>query len=159
MEMYSVSGIKVVNEISDLFEKIKQSVNDTGRDKEACGLIFGYKEYSLKSLPRPDIFRLTDYQAVDNMLESSTSFMVDPEILIRTLIKYEDEEGKELVAIIHSHPGQSNTPSATDFKFMNYWRIPWFISKNDPSELKDVRVFIMENGQIKEILVVINKKK
>ncbi|MHA2294919.1 MAG: Mov34/MPN/PAD-1 family protein [Candidatus Hodarchaeales archaeon] len=145
MKKYPFSAVKVVNEIPGLLGKMIRNIQRTGSRMEACALIFGFKE--------PGMFRLTDYQEVDNTLESSTSFLVDPEKLVNMLVRFEDEWGKELVSIIHSHPGHSNTPSIKDLKYMNYWRIPWFISRANPLGSDDIRVFIHEDDEIKEIMI------
>ncbi|MFW9994854.1 MAG: Mov34/MPN/PAD-1 family protein [Candidatus Odinarchaeota archaeon] len=147
MNKYPPSSFEVVNDIPRLLNRFIKTVQSAGNGKEACALIFGFKESET-------VFRMTDYCQTENVLRSPTSFLIDPEELVTTLVRFEDEMAKELVAIFHSHPGQSNTPSTSDFKFMKYWRIPWFISKANPRGSDDIRAFILEDeNKIKEIAI------
>ena len=59
-----------------------------------------------------------------NILDSPVRFELDDETIAEA-IKAEDE-GYEIVGIIHSHPAPA-IPSSIDRLYMDYWPIPWII--------------------------------
>ncbi|MEM1572679.1 Mov34/MPN/PAD-1 family protein [Pyrobaculum sp.] len=63
---------------------------------------------------------------VRNLAGSPVAFRIDPEEMYRAITEAE-EEGLELLAIFHTHPGPP-TPSSVDLKYMRLWPVVWIIS-------------------------------
>lgn len=78
---------------------------------EACGLLFG--DISSKDAVVRKII------LVQNILESSTNFQIDPEEFLNASFIAE-EEGMQHIGFFHSHPAAAN-PSVTDNRYMKLW--------------------------------------
>jgi proteasome lid subunit RPN8/RPN11 len=85
---------------------------------EACGLLFG-KIYSKSA-------KVLKIRSMNNVLDSSNSFQVDPQEFLIALYEAE-KKGFELIGFFHSHPAPPE-PSITDVKFMRLWpNMIWII--------------------------------
>jgi proteasome lid subunit RPN8/RPN11 len=78
---------------------------------EACGLLFGEIENNS--------FRVLKIKIMNNVLDSSTNFQVDPQEFLNTL-SHAQKKGFELIGFFHSHPAPPE-PSITDVNFMRFW--------------------------------------
>lgn len=90
-------------------------------ENESCALIFGtIKENHAE---------VKDIVPMNERAERSVvHFSMDPLEAFKEIEKAENE-GLELVAIFHSHPGKGiPAPSGTDQTFMRYWPVVWLIS-------------------------------
>ena len=88
----------------------------------------------------------------ENIDKSTTTFTVDPLTLLKIYTEIE-EEGKELVAIYHTHPAPPK-PSGTDKSYMEVNPCVWLISTTKkPEEPKGYQ--LEENDTIKEVEVTI----
>ena len=75
--------------------------------EEACGLVAGTQ------LPDQPGWRSQAVLPVDNQLHSPVRYQLEPHEQLAALEKI-DNQGWELAAIFHSHPGGPDHPSATD---------------------------------------------
>ena len=78
---------------------------------EACGLIFGKIDSNSA--------KVLKIRTMNNVLDSSTNFQVDPQEFIIALSEAE-KKGFELMGFFHSHPAPPK-PSITDVNFMRLW--------------------------------------
>ena len=74
---------------------------------EACGLMAGQEGLVERLYP------------IDNVAQSPTAYRMDPRQQVETMLAIE-AEGKELLAIYHSHPRGPELPSATDVARASY---------------------------------------
>ncbi|NJE26938.1 M67 family peptidase [Thermococcus sp. MV5] len=109
---------------------------------EICGFLLGQE--------REDRFFVEEIVFTKNKLDSPIEFEVDP---LETLEVFQiaEKEGLEIIGIFHSHINSPHYPSGKDLKGMNLWRNVWLIV----STLGTYGAFILKNGEIKEIGVVI----
>jgi len=109
---------------------------------EVCGALFGIKREEATIVKR--------VVAIPNILDSSSSFQVDPEKLYHHIMKAE-RDSIELVGFFHSHPS-SPEPSAIDLKYMRFWPSKvWLII----SQLSGVmKAYKMDNDSIVEVETV-----
>lgn len=75
--------------------------------EECCGLAMGKDG------------RITEVDAVENILHSPTEFRMEAVGQIRAMMHIENS-GQELLAIYHSHPNGPETPSQTDLRWDMY---------------------------------------
>jgi proteasome lid subunit RPN8/RPN11 len=88
----------------------------------------------------------------ENIDQSTTTFTVEPLALLKIYTEIE-EEGKELVAIYHTHPAPPR-PSRTDKYYMEVNPCVWLISTTKKPE--EPRGYLLEaKGTIKEVDVTI----
>ena len=78
---------------------------------EVCGLLFGSNDGKIATIE--------NIQLVNNVLNSSTDFKVDPQEFIIALTEAEKKD-LELIGFFHSHPAPSE-PSVTDVRVMRLW--------------------------------------
>lgn len=88
----------------------------------------------------------------ENIDQSTTTFTVDPLILLEIYTEIE-EEGRMLVAIYHTHPA-SPQPSGTDRHYMEVNPCIWLISSTKKPE-KPKGYLLEENGNLKEVEISI----
>ncbi len=81
------------------------------RPVEACALLFG-------KLSQTEI-EVKKVLVVENRLQSTTRFEVDPTRVATAIIDTE-KEGYEFVGLFHSHPAPA-FPSSVDLKYMRLW--------------------------------------
>jgi len=118
-------------------EQLKAATREA-HPKEACGLLFGYKNGSS--------LITIECKVLPNVNHSSVRFTIDPMALYNALVDAE-KRGLSLVAIFHSHP-MNAYPSETDRKFMEFWPVPWLIFSSTRNKFS---VFILEKGKYRKI--------
>ena len=95
--------------------------------RECVGMLLGLGER---------VTRVVELQNVSN--EAELSYEVDPIELLRALRKA-DEENLEVLAVYHSHPGGSLSPSATDVEKAT-WRAIYVIIAPEAGEARAYRL-------------------
>jgi proteasome lid subunit RPN8/RPN11 len=107
---------------------------------EACGLLAGDRNIAEK------IYKIT------NIEKSSVSYMMDPEEQFRAM-KEMRKNGREMVAIYHSHPHSQAYPSPVDVSLAFYpdpvYLIVGFTDKDRP----EVRAFEILDGDVREVQI------
>ncbi|MHA1124427.1 MAG: Mov34/MPN/PAD-1 family protein [Candidatus Heimdallarchaeota archaeon] len=88
----------------------------------------------------------------ENIDQSTTTFTVDPLILLEIYTEIE-EEGRILVAIYHTHPAPPQ-PSGTDRHYMEVNPCIWLISSTKKPEEPN-GYLLEENGNLKEVAISI----
>lgn len=128
-------------------QQLGELINEAKRKSpvEACALLFGRIEGNSALV--------TDVVLADNIYDSTVSFKIDPIFLYKALQKYE-QDGKELVAIFHSHPAKAY-PSHADIEGMQYYPVVWLIAS-----LYDfsIAAFQLLDNKIYEVKLVIETK-
>lgn len=82
--------------------------------QEACGLLGG-KDHTFESwIPIP------------NVLKSPTRYRMEPDSQLKAFLYFEENQ-KDLLGIVHSHPTGSDKPSQTDLKEAYYPEAIYFI--------------------------------
>ncbi|MHA1972161.1 MAG: Mov34/MPN/PAD-1 family protein [Candidatus Hodarchaeales archaeon] len=94
---------------------------------------------------------IEEVKEIKNLDQSSTSFRIKPEEMIREINNYEKKE-KLLLGFFHTHPlGENVSPSNKDRYYMKLWPYPyiWIIgaSKNSPR----FKIFSLIDSKVKEI--------
>lgn len=110
--------------------------------KEAVALLFGRVHERTVTIDRIEL--------VENILDSSTSFAVEPMTQYQLLMDA-DKRGQELVCIFHSHPGGPR-PSSRDRENMNLNPVIWLIASKK-NETWESHAFLLEDGHIKQVEV------
>jgi proteasome lid subunit RPN8/RPN11 len=110
--------------------------------KEAVALLFGSVYEDTVTIDRVEL--------VENILDSSTSFAVDPMTQYELLMDA-DKRGQELVCIFHSHPSGSS-PSSRDRENMNLNPVIWLIASKE-KETWESHAFILEGDHIRLVEV------
>ena len=105
--------------------------------QESCGLIAG-RGVGERLIP------------IQNLLESSTAFEMEPAELIRSLRQLR-ESGEQLLAIYHSHPSGPTYPSAEDVRRAYYPEAANIIVSLETPETPVVRAFRIIDGTAVEI--------
>lgn len=82
--------------------------------EEACGLLAG----------REDTFE--SWTPIDNILKSPTRYRMDAEQQLRAFLQFE-ENGLDLLGIVHSHPSGGDLPSQIDLQEAYYPEAIYFI--------------------------------
>jgi proteasome lid subunit RPN8/RPN11 len=79
-------------------------------------------------------YRIVEIVAVHNQDESSISFSIDPQELLKQYAEVE-KKGLEIIGIFHSHPGPPD-PSTTDLKYMQLNPVVWLIYSSTQKKFK-----------------------
>lgn len=108
--------------------------------KEAVALLFGSVYENAVSIDRIEL--------VENILDSSTSFAVDPMTQYQ-LLTDADSRGQELVCIFHSHQSGSG-PSRRDRENMSLNPVIWLIASKEKGTWES-HAFFLEDGHIKQV--------
>ncbi|MEM8862073.1 MAG: M67 family metallopeptidase [Chloroflexota bacterium] len=82
--------------------------------EEGCGFLAGSGNQASK------------YYPIENMLHSPTAYQMRPEELIAALFDIEDQ-GLDILAIVHSHPKSPPIPSATDLNEATWKSLAYLI--------------------------------
>jgi len=108
---------------------------------EACALLFGRLTEE-----KTDVTKII---IVQNTLQSTTRFQVDPQLVFDSF-ENSEQEGSQFIGLFHSHPAPHN-PSAIDIRYMKLWSdAVWLIlSSTDDS----MAAFQMVNGKVRRIRV------
>ena len=105
---------------------------------EACGILAGR---------RGDVSR---HYAVENRLQSSVAFEMDPQQQLEAMMDLEDA-GLRMLAIFHSHPKGPETPSPTDVAKAYYPDTAQVIVSLADRRRPVVRAFMIRDGRVDEI--------
>jgi len=110
--------------------------------KEGCGLLAGRAGQATQIYP------------VDNILNSPSTYEMEPLQQIRALLAME-EQGDALAAIYHSHPQGPSTPSETDVALSYYPDAVYLIVSLTNFDEPEVRGFRIVDGRVTEILIIV----
>ncbi|MCS6908887.1 MAG: M67 family metallopeptidase [Anaerolineales bacterium] len=86
--------------------------------EEACGLLAGKDQTFQVWIP------------IANVLRSTTRYRMDPEQQLQALLLFE-QNGQDLLGIVHSHPNGLDSPSQTDLREAYYPEAVYFIFYRD----------------------------
>lgn len=130
-----------------LGESVRENIKEISKDyfpNEASALLVGGK--------RGERVQVKKVVEAENVLESPTTFKIEPEFVVEVLERAE-EEGLELVGFFHSHPGLSAFVSARDKKFMKLWLEKiWVIAGTDEGgEVTEIKAFRRTDAEFEEI--------
>ena len=110
---------------------------------EAAALLFGTTK---------DMDYIVDrVEHVQNVLESTTTFSVDPEEQYRLMMDAESE-GLELIGIFHSHPAPA-VPSTRDKRNMELNPVVWLIASKESGEW-EFAAYILLDGSVKDVTII-----
>ncbi len=111
--------------------------------RECCGLIAGLPGDLDLTGPRVELFPLR------NAAPGLDFYEIDASDLFR-VTRLLDDDGRDIVAIYHSHPTGPARPSATDIE-LAFWPDAWYLicSLDDP-EAPDLRAFRIADGAVSE---------
>lgn len=114
--------------------------------RECCGLIGGLPGDLDLSGPRIELFPLT------NVAPGLDFYEIDANDLFRVTREL-DADGRDIVAIYHSHPTGPARPSETDIE-LAFWPDAWYLicSLDDPAS-PDLRAFRIVDGAVREATV------
>lgn len=90
--------------------------------------------------------KILGWHPLTNQLQDSKKFLADPSEQIR-LLRQLREEGLELVAIYHSHPQSSATPSPTDIKQAYYPEALYLIVSLQTGGRIEMNSYLIQNDQ------------
>jgi proteasome lid subunit RPN8/RPN11 len=97
--------------------------------------------------------RATTVHRAVNVAASPLRFEVDGKELLQTIEEIE-RGGAELGAIYHSHTRTAPYPSQTDLNFAANWPgVEWIIVGLASGEPPDVRSYLIDGGQVREVAV------
>ncbi|CAA9566787.1 MAG: hypothetical protein AVDCRST_MAG33-2138 [uncultured Thermomicrobiales bacterium] len=111
--------------------------------RECCGLIGGPPGETDLMAAGVELFRLT------NAAPGLDFYEIDPNDLFR-VTRDLDRDGRDIVAIYHSHPTGPARPSATDIE-LAFWPEAWYLicSLDDPAR-PDLRAFRIVDSVVTE---------
>ncbi len=111
--------------------------------RECCGLIVGLPGELDLTGPQTELFSLR------NVAVGLDFYEVDAGDLFR-VTRLLDEDGRDIVAIYHSHPTSPAWPSATDIE-LAFWPDAWsLICSLDEPEAPSLRAFRIVDGAVSE---------
>lgn len=111
---------------------------------EACGILAGKNNVIDK------VYEMT------NIENSSVSYLMEPKEQFRVM-KEMRSNGEKMIAIYHSHPDSSAYPSAKDVKLASYPDSAYVIVSLADKEKPEIRAFEINEGEVKELKLEINK--
>lgn len=106
---------------------------------EVCGLIGGKN-----GLPR------SCYPVKNTAAHPQQRFQLDPAQQISAMVKMRDQ-GEELFAIYHSHPGAPATPSASDLELASYPETLYLIISLNTKGILEMRGYKIAHNAAQEI--------
>jgi proteasome lid subunit RPN8/RPN11 len=110
--------------------------------EEACGLLGG------------EGGRVRAVYPVENALHSPLAYTMEPQAQVETMMEIE-EEGWDLVAIFHSHPGGPPVPSDTDVRQAYYPESLTIILSPGEAGAWQARAFQIDGGRVVEAEIVV----
>jgi proteasome lid subunit RPN8/RPN11 len=109
---------------------------------EGCGLLAGENGEATAIYP------------VENILQSATEYEMDPRQQLEAMLAME-AEGKQLLAIYHSHPSGPQRPSQTDIERSLYPETAYIIVSFAERQRPVSRAFLLQEGHAGEIVMAI----
>ncbi len=109
---------------------------------ESCALLLGSVENNR--------VKVSDILQAKNLEHSTVTFQIDPAFIFKAYQKA-DQEGKELVAIFHSHPAPPR-PSPTDLHYMEVNPVVWLILSTITNKIEGHQLL---EGEIRNIEVLV----
>lgn len=106
--------------------------------REACGLLGGRNGRVESVYPLPNTER------------GATRYLAEPQAQLQAMLEIEDQ-GKEVVAIYHSHPSSPPTPSDTDLEMAFYPESLYVIISLADRRRPALRAFSIQNGEVREV--------
>jgi proteasome lid subunit RPN8/RPN11 len=141
----------IVSVPCDLVEEVG-SIREESRPDEACALLFGTMCATNDGL----VYEVTSMRQVENLLKSPVAFEVDPVVQYQ-IMQQEEKQGRELVGILHTHPGNQFV-SATDVRFMKnasrMTRFCWLIAGDGVDGKLEIGAYVVQNGTIRDIPIM-----
>ncbi len=113
---------------------------------ESVALLFGNSTESEVNVKR--------IEPVDNEIQSSTEFMVNPETQYRLLIEA-DNRGEELVCIFHSHPAPPR-PSERDLRYMRLNPVIWLVASKQTGSWQS-KAYYLTDTKLEEVPVKLHE--
>lgn len=107
---------------------------------EACGLLAGIAQ------------RAEKMYAVTNTEHSSVSYLMEPAEQFR-IMKELRNEGRDMVAIYHSHPHSLPYPSEKDISLAFYPDSVYLILGFEDKDHPEVKAFMIGDGNVAEIMI------
>ena len=114
------------------------AAGQTGYPLEVCGLLAGKNG------------RISHHYPIHNIRQSQVAFEMDPKQQIETILAIEGQ-GRDLLAMYHSHPQGPTVPSATDIAQAYYPELVQFILSLQIRERPCLRAFTIIDHQVDEI--------
>jgi proteasome lid subunit RPN8/RPN11 len=128
------------------------SIREESRPNEACALLFG----SMHEVKDQLVYEVTSMRQVENVLGSPVAFEVDPVVQYQ-IMSQEETRGRELVGILHTHPGNQFV-SATDVRYMkNASRMSsfcWLIAGDGVDGKLEIGAYVVVNGTIRDVPII-----
>jgi proteasome lid subunit RPN8/RPN11 len=114
---------------------------------EVCGVV----AVNAEGAGEERVTSAVDVHRAVNVHASPLKFEIDPAELL-ALYNTIDERDLELGAIYHSHVRSAPYPSQTDIGFAANWPgVEWIIVGLKDGEAPEVRSYLIENGQVREV--------
>jgi len=101
----------MILQLTDEHIRLLKKATKISHPIETCGLLLGNVDSKKAIVKR--------IAPVQNILESTTRFQIDPETFVEALPEAE-KNGMQLIGFFHSHPAPAY-PSPTDVEYMKLW--------------------------------------
>ncbi len=141
----------VVSFPNDLVKEVG-SIREESRPNEACALLFGKMNEIQEGLE----YDVSSMRQVENILRSPAAFEVNPVVQYQIMLQ-EEKQGRELIGILHTHPGNQFV-SATDVHYMKnaarMTRYCWLIAGDGVKGRLEIGAYVVMNGTIRDIPLV-----
>ncbi len=128
------------------------SIREESRPDEACALLFGAMRDANDEL----VYEVASMRQVENLLESPVAFEIDPVVQYQVMLQ-EEAQGRQLVGILHTHPGNQFV-SATDVRYMKnasrMARFCWLIAGDGVDGKLEIGAYVVQNGTIRDIPIM-----
>jgi proteasome lid subunit RPN8/RPN11 len=135
----------------DLVEEVG-SIREESRPHEACALLFG----TMRDANDVLVYEVMSMRQVENVLKSPVAFEVDPVIQYQVMMQ-EEAQGRELLGILHTHPGNQFV-SATDVLYMKnasrMTRFCWLIAGDGIDGRLEIGAYVVNTGTIRDIPII-----
>ncbi|MBN2152285.1 MAG: Mov34/MPN/PAD-1 family protein [Candidatus Lokiarchaeota archaeon] len=139
----------------DLVDEVG-SIREEARPNEACALLFG----TMLEREGEVVYDVASMRQVENVLQSPVAFEVDPVVQYQ-LMQQEEKQGRELVGILHTHPGNQFV-SATDVRYMKsaarLARYCWLIAGDGVDGKLEIGAYVVSNGTIRDVPIEYKKQ-
>lgn len=134
-------GLWIAKQIALTKDQIRRlkAVAEEATPFEGCALLLGSVQDGRLTV--------TDILPAENREHSTVTFQIDPEF-VYTAYQRADQEGKDLVAVFHSHPAPPR-PSPTDLQYMRVNPIVWLILSTTQDSLEAYQLLSEELQRLK----------